>query len=171
MTFEEMTDQRFSVKKFTDRAVEEEKLKKILEVATKAPTAKNAQSYRIYVLKSNEAVQKARDLTPCTYGAPIVLMLSYEETEAYTYPRQTEQNSGEEDCSIVATHIMYEALEQGLSTCWVNNFNPEEAHQAFSLPESEHVVLLMPLGYADPDFHALPNHTHKKPLNDIIHVL
>lgn len=66
---------------------------------------------------------------------------------------------------------MYEALEQGLSTCWVNNFNPEEAHQAFSLPESEHVVLLMPVGYADPSFRALPNHTNKKPLDQVVHIL
>ena len=171
MTFAEMTDRRFSVKKFTDQPVEEEKLQKILETAGKAPTAKNAQCIRIYVLKSEEAVNKARKLTPCTYGAPVVLLFSYEESEAYTYPRQNEQNSGAEDCSIVATHVMFEALEQGLGTCWVNNFNPEEAHQAFSLPESEHVVLLMPLGHADPAFHALPNHTAKKSLNQIVHVL
>lgn len=66
---------------------------------------------------------------------------------------------------------MFEALEQGLSTCWVNNFNPDEAHQTFNLPESEHVVLLMPIGYADPAFHALPNHTTKKSLNNLVHVL
>lgn len=171
MTFEEMTEKRYSVKKFTSQPVEEEKLKKVLETAAKAPTAKNAQCIRIYVLKSEEAVKKARDLTPCTYGAPVVLLFAYEESEAYVYPRQNTQNSGEEDCSIVATHVMYEALEQGLSTCWVNNFNPGEAHQAYNLPDSEHVVLLMPIGYEDPAFHALPNHTNKKPLNEIVHVL
>lgn len=171
MTFKEMAKQRYSVKKYSDQQVEEEKLQAIFQVAGIAPTAKNAQCIRIYALKSDAALEKIRAITPCTYGAPVVLMFTYEENEAYTYPGQETLNSGAEDCSIVATHVMFEALEQGLGTCWVNRFTPAEVEEAFALPKTEHVVLLMDLGYAADEFHPLPMHDQKKPLYEIVKVL
>ncbi len=171
MTFSEMTEARYSVKKFSEKNVEEEKLKKILEVAGKAPTARNAQCIRIYVLKTDDAIAKARELTPCIYGAPLCLMFSYNIDEAYPYPGETNRNSGDEDCAIVATHVMLEASELGLGTCWVNNFSPSKAKSIFNLPENETVVLLMPLGYASPDAKPLAKHFEKKAIDEIVTVL
>lgn len=168
MTFEEMAKARYSVKKFSDRPVEEEKLQKILQVAGIAPTARNAQAARIYVLKSEDALVKMKTLTPCNYGAPVMLIFSYEDSEVYYYPEQDILESGAEDCSIVATHVMFEALEQGLGTCWINNFTPEEVRKAFGLPETEHVVLLMDVGYAPEGYQPLPRHDAKKPLEEIV---
>jgi nitroreductase len=171
MTFEEMTSARYSVRKFSGQPVEDEKLRKILETAAKAPTAKNAQSARIYILKSQEAMAKAEELTPCTYGAPLVLMFAYDEKQAFVYPEQDTLNSGAEDCSILVVHVMYEAMELGLSTCWVNLFNPEKAEKTFDLPADEKVVCLMPLGYADSAARPSPKHTASKPLDEIVKIL
>ncbi len=63
---------------------------------------------------------------------------------------------------------MFEAVEQGLGTVWVNFFTPDKAKELFDLPENEVPVLLMPIGYADPDFKPLPNHTAKKALSEIV---
>ena len=169
MTFKELAAARYSVKNYTDQPVEEEKLQEILKVAGIAPTARNAQAIRIYVLKSEAAMEKAKTVTPCIFGAPICLMLAYNEEEVFFYPDEDNGvNSGAEDCSIVATHIMFEAVEQGLGTCWVNKFSPSEAKRVFELPEKEHVVLFMPLGYASEKGKPLPKHTQKKPLSDIV---
>lgn len=168
MTFEEMAGARYSVKKYSEKPVEEEKLQKILQVAGIAPTAKNEQCIRIYVLRTQKALAKAKELTPCTYGAPIVLLFAYEESEAYKYPEEEDRNSGAEDCSIVATHVMFEALEQGLGTCWVNRFTPAKAKEVFGLPQTEQVVLLMDVGYAAEGNEPLPNHEKKKPLGEIV---
>lgn len=171
MTFKELARARYSVKKYSDRPVEDKKLRKILEVANLAPTAKDAQCVRIYVLKSQETLAKVGELTPCVYGAPVVLMFAYEKSEAYTYPEEAEKDSGAEDCSIVATHVMLEAVEQGLGTCWVNNFKSATAKRAFGLPESENVVLLMDLGYAAEDSEPLKKHDIRKPLEETVRVL
>lgn len=171
MTFAEMAEKRYSVKNFSDKAIEKDKLQRVLETALKAPTAKNAQSIRVYVLKSKEAMAKVRSLTPCTYGAPVCLLFSFNKNEAFVYPRQTAQNSGAEDCSIVATHVMFAALEEGLGTCWVNLFTPAEAKVAFHLPDDEEVVLLMDIGYAAPGSKPLGHHFEKKPFGDVVKVL
>ncbi|MGI6074852.1 MAG: nitroreductase family protein [Pyramidobacter sp.] len=169
MTFEEMARKRYSVKQFSERPVEKEKLQKILEIANLAPTAKNAQCFRIYVLKSREALEKARELTPCIYGAPVALMFTYDVREAFRYPDDKEAvNSGAEDCSIAATHVMFAAMEVGLGTCWVNFFAPSKAKEVFHIPQNEEVVLLMPLGYAAETAAPLPNHAKKKALSGLV---
>lgn len=172
MTFAEMAEKRYSVKKFSDKPIEEDKLRRVLEVAEKAPTAKNAQSPRVYVLKSPEAMAKARGLTRCVYGAPTVLLFAYDKNEAYTYPdTEAHHDSGAEDCSIVATHVMFAAMEEGLGTCWVNWFSPSEAKKAFHLPDNEEVVLLMDIGYAAETAKPLPTHSRKKPLDEVVKAL
>ena len=164
-----MAKARYSVKKFKNTPVEKEKLDKILEVAGLAPTARNMQSFRIYVLQSEEALEKAYSLTRCVYGAPVCLMFTYNMDETYPYIEDQGLSSGDEDCSIAATHVMFEALELGLGTCWVNAFTPSKAKALFQLPENEYVVLLMPVGYADAE--PLPNHERKKPLSELVTVL
>ena len=52
MDFTELAQARYSVRKFSDKAVEPEVLNRVLEAGLLAPTAKNNQPQRIYVLQS-----------------------------------------------------------------------------------------------------------------------
>ena len=54
MDFMELAKKRYSVRKFSDKSVEKEKLEQILEAGNIAPTAKNQQPQRVYVLQSEE---------------------------------------------------------------------------------------------------------------------
>lgn len=55
MNFMDLARERFSVRKYSDRVIEREKLDRILEAGRMAPTAKNQQPYKIYVIQSEEA--------------------------------------------------------------------------------------------------------------------
>ena len=172
MTFAELADLRYSVKQYSSRPIEADKLKQVLETAVnKAPTARNAQASRIYVLTSPEAMEKANALSRCIYGAPACLLFTYNKDEIFHYPEEPEHHSGDEDCSITATYVMLAAAEAGLGTCWVNFFTPAKAKEMFALPENEEPVLLMPIGYADPEFKPLPKHFDKRPADEIIRYL
>lgn len=71
--------------------------------------------------------------------------------------------------SIVATHMMLEAWEQGVASCWVNAFSNNEMEKAFDLPEHERVVLLMPFGYAAEDAKPMEKwHYGYKPMNELV---
>ena len=59
MDFKEMAHERYSVRKYSARPLEREKLDEILAAAMLAPTAKNQQPLRIYVLQSAEALPAA----------------------------------------------------------------------------------------------------------------
>ena len=58
MDFEKLAAERYSLRKFSDRPVEAEKLAAILEAGRNAPTAHNFQPQRIFVLQSPEALEK-----------------------------------------------------------------------------------------------------------------
>ena len=59
MDFQALAAQRYSLRKYSDRPVEDEKLQLILQAAQSAPTAHNLQPQRIFVLRSAQALEKA----------------------------------------------------------------------------------------------------------------
>lgn len=75
----------------------------------------------------------------------------------FTYPGD-KRNSGIEDATIVATHLMLAAYNEGVDSCWINFFNPDELAKAFNLPEDEEILMLLDLGVADKTTTPLPNH-------------
>ena len=171
MTFEELIESRYSVRKFSDKPIEKDVLDKILEAGNVAPTGKNAQPQRIYVLRSPEAIAKVRELSRCAFNAPVVLLIAYDDGEQWHNPLEEGVTAGQQDVSIVATHIMLEAWNLGVGSCWVNYFAPTKAAEMFSLPENEKPVLLMPLGYPAQDSVPGPMHMAKKPISDTIKYL
>ena len=59
MDFEKLCAERYSLRKFSDRPVEAEKLEKVLEAGHNAPTAHNLQPQRILVMQSNWKKRKS----------------------------------------------------------------------------------------------------------------
>ena len=167
MEFSEVLKERYSCKKFDGRKISEEQLNFILEAGRVAPTAKNSQEQRIYVIESEEAFTKIDAATPCRYNAGTVLVVAFDKNGAYNYPRST-RDSGVEDATIVATHMILAAADAGIDSCWVNNFNPEELKKALSLPESEEILMLLDLGFAAEGAGALPNHNSRKELSETV---
>ena len=148
MSFMDLAAERYSVRSFSARPVEQEKIDRILKAAQLAPTAVNYQPQMIYVLKSEGAMAKINRLCHCIYGAPMVFLICSDERK--TWKSQTERgySSGEMDCSIVCTHMMLEAWEQGLGSVWVRLFDVEAVARAFDLPAYIKPICLLPVGYA-----------------------
>ena len=170
MEFIEVVKKRYSCKKFCDRQVEEEKLTAILNAGRLAPTAKNLQEQHIYVLQSAENLSKVDTITPCRYGAPTLLVVAFDKNNVFTYPGD-KRDSGVEDATIVATHMILAAADEGVDSCWINNFDPEKLSEALGLPENEEVLMLMDLGYAAEGTGPLPNHSSRKPLSETVSYL
>ena len=69
MEFKKVISERYACKKFDGRPVEAEKLAAILEAGRLAPTAKNLQEQRVYVMQSAGALAKVDEITarpPCS---------------------------------------------------------------------------------------------------------
>ena len=167
MEFCEVVKKRYSCKKFDGRKVEKEKINEILEAGRLAPTAKNLQEQKIYVLESDEMLAKVDKLTPCRYGASVVLVVAFDKNNVFTYPGD-KRDSGVEDATIVATHMMLAATNVGVDSCWINFFNPDDAKKGLGLADNEEVLMLLDLGYAAPNTKPLENHNSRKPLSETV---
>ena len=100
MDFSELIKTRYSVRSFSDRKIEEDKLEKIIEAAKVAPTAKNMQPQKIYVLQSEEALKKINSVCRCIFGAPTVLLITSDTEEEWKNPFTNDYHTGDIDCSI-----------------------------------------------------------------------
>ena len=170
MEFKEVVKARYSCKKFDPRQVEKEKLDAILEAGRLAPTAKNLQEQHIYVVQSPEVLAKIDSITPCRYGAPTVLVVAFDKNNVFTYPGG-KRDSGVEDATIVATHLILAAADEGVDSCWINFLDPDKLAEALGLPENEEVLMVMDLGYAAEGAGPLPNHTSRKDLAETVSYL
>jgi nitroreductase len=170
MEFKQLVKARYSCKKYSDRPLEQEKLDAILEAGRLAPTAKNLQEQHVYVVQSEQMLAKIDGVTPCRYGAPTVLVVAFDKNNVFTYPGG-KRDSGVEDATIVATHMILAAADEGVDSCWINFFDPDKMAEAIGLPENEEILMLLDLGYAAEGAGPLPNHSSRKPLSETVSYL
>lgn len=166
MSFYELVKERYSVRNFSDRPIEKEKLNCILESGRLAPTAMNEQPQRIYVLKSEESLQKVRKVTRMTYNAPVVLLICYDKNVSWkAHKFGDDYDAGEMNACIVTTTMMMQATELGIGSLWVRGYCTQDVINAFDLPEHIVPVCMLDLGYPAEGYKPSPMHFSRLPLD------
>ena len=168
MSFLELTQKRYSSRRYSNKPIEEEKLNALYEVIRNAPTAKNLQPQRVYVLRSAEALEKAKKATPCVYGAPLIFLICVDLNQVWSHPARPDVNTADIDGTIVATQLALEAADLGLGSVIVRMFDIAETKKIFGLPENIKPILFLPVGYPDEKDAPSPRHGDKKPLRDTV---
>ena len=148
--------------------IKDEDLQLILEAGRLAPTACNYQPQKIYVAKSEEARKKLASVCRCTFNAPLILVVCYDRTRDWKNKLQAGLESGETDAAIVCTHMMLQAADLGIGTCWVGYFSPKTVAEILELPENITVSALLPMGYPAEDAAPLPLHTQFRDMEDMV---
>lgn len=168
MNFLELAKERYSVRSFQKRPIEQETLAKIIEAGRVAPTACNNQPQKIYIVKSEEYRSKLATVCRCTFDAPTILVVCYDKERSWKNKRMPGYQSGETDAAIVCTHMMLEAWELGVGSCWVGMFSSDEVKAALDLPENLIVSALLPIGYPTADALPLDLHSKYRELDDTV---
>lgn len=167
MNLLELATERYSVRGYEDRPVQNEDLQYILECARMAPSAVNKQPLRFLVCQSEEALAKARQCYDREWftTAPMVVICVIEHNEEWV--RGDNHPHGIVDVSIAAEHICLAATERGLGSCWVCNFDAKLCHELFNLSESQEAAVFIPLGYATTE----PSVKKRKEMAEIVTIL
>ena len=168
MTFQELAHARYSVRSFKDEPIKDEEMNLILEAGRVAPTACNNQPQKIFVAKSEEARKKLASVCRCTFDAPVILVVCYDRNRDWKNKLQPGYESGETDAAIVCTHMMLQAFELGIGSCWVGYFNANDVASALGLSENLTVSALLPIGYPAENAAPLPLHTQFREFEDTI---
>ena len=170
MDFNVLSAARYSLRKFSDRAVEPEKLALVLEAGRNAPTAHNFQPQRIFVLRSPEALEKADACMGSHFHPPVLVAVAYDP--AVSWKRETDgKDHGEIDAAIAATQMMLQAADLGLGTTYVGMFEPEKLLAAFPEMAGTMPIALLPLGCPAEGAHPARLHSDRRPVEELVKYL
>lgn len=146
--------ERYSCRAYQDKPIEQEVLDRIIEAARLAPSARNMQEWRFVFVrdaKLRQQLQVAANNQPFVAQAPVVIAACAENAD---YTMRCGQKAGPIDVAIALEHIALQAAAEGLATCWIGSFYPEQVRQILGIPDNIAVIELMTLGY--PADHARP---------------
>ena len=167
MDFEKLITKRYSVRKFKPEHLPQETVDKILEAGHKAPTGCNYQPQRILVLNTDDSIAKLKNCTKCHFNAPTAMLVCHNKNESWVRKYDGALSSSV-DAVIVTTHMMLEAHNIGIGTCWVMHFDPVAVGETFNIPDNIEPVALLVMGYPAEDAQPLDLHSQFRPMNEVV---
>jgi len=148
MDFFEIILERHSVRAYLDKPVEEEKLQKIMGAGLHSASARNRQSYKIYVVKDKELRKK---IIQANFAgnfwmkeAPVIMVVCI---KAKKEAEQEDYGHNYIDAGIMLENMMLAATAQGLGSCAAAAFDPEKVRAVLSIPENLKAIICLPVGY------------------------
>jgi len=161
-SFLSLVSKRQSVRKYTDRKVEPEKVRRCLEAARLAPSASNSQPWKFIVVDDPELCKK---VAKETYGplstfntfagqAPVIVAVVIEKMKIITQIGSVlkDREFPLIDIGIAAEHFCLQAAEEGLGTCILGWFSEEPIKELLKIPKHKRMALLITLGYFPEDY-------------------
>ena len=170
MDFEKICRERFSVRKFSNREVEKEKLDRVLQMIRLAPTARNNQPYEIFIANTQDTLNKIKESRDTLFGAPVVLVVCSDEEKNWNHPHN-EKNSTLQDIGIVCATAVYACYEVGLGSLYVCAFDPNAVKKSLGLKENLIPETLIFIGYPSEDCSPNPRHFERRELSEFVHEL
>lgn len=148
MEFKDVIVTRKSVRGYSDRDIEEEKVTRILEAARIAPSWANRQCWDFIVIRKKEmreAVTKGcGTFNSWLKTAPVIII-------GCGNPKKSGSRNGMDyylvDLGIAMEHLILAATDEGLSTCWIGGFDEGAIKETLSIPHDMKIVALTPVGY------------------------
>ena len=169
MDFLNIAKSRYSVRKYKDTPVEEDKLNKILTAAHVAPTGNNQQPVRLIVVREKEGMEKLTKATRSIYNAPMAIIVCADKSKAWQR-KYDDKNISDIDASILTDHMMLEATDLGLGTLWICWFKPEVVKEEFNLPDGVEPVNILAVGYPDREPESPDRHSEKRiPMSELVY--
>ncbi len=148
MNFEEVLFNRRSKRRFIDKEVEDEKIKKLLEAAMSAPSAHNKQPWEFVVIKDNEKMDKImefHDYSKMLKEASLAIAVCGDKN-AY-------KDFWVQDCSAATQNLLLMAENLGLGAVWLGIYPVEQYYTKLSdlleLPDNIIPLNVIAIGYSE----------------------
>jgi len=162
MEFQELIQQRQSVRKYQDKPVEREKIEKLIEAVHLAPSACNSQPWKLIIVDEPElknkvakaTFNKAVSFNKFATEAPVIAVLVIEKAKLIAQIGGSIKNKEypQYDIGIAAAHFCLQSAELGLGTCMIGWFDEKKIQQLLNIPGKRKIGLLITLGYPPEDY-------------------
>lgn len=155
--FQQLVRSRRSIRRFLARPVEREEILTCIEAARLAPSADNVQPWRFLVVDdpdlkarlSREVFSGIYFISRFAEKAPVlIVILARLDIIANRIGKQIQNiHFYLIDIGIAGEHIVLQAEELGLGTCWIGWFNAPRARKLLKIPRKYKIVAMLAVGY------------------------
>lgn len=157
------------IRRFTDRPIEPDRLRRILDAGRRASSSKNLQRWEFVVCTDREHLRELSKLGPWAghlAGATVAVALVTPDPRAPGTPLSVMFDLGQ-----AAANMMLVAWELGIGSVPATVYEPELARRLLGYPSTHHCEYLLSLGYpADhADMTAPPRAGGRRPLEELVH--
>jgi len=168
---------RRSIRKYTVEPVSDSAVDQLMEAARLAPSGSNTQPWHFIVVRSEErrrALAEVCHRQGWMVAAPVHIVCVGDigsRLPDYAGPPLDEASGVPElkqvirDVAIAVEHVVLEATNQGLGTCWVAWFIQEEIRPVLGIPDDKYVLAVVTVGHSAED----PRPRRRRALDEIVH--
>ena len=152
MTFRDLAEARFSLRNYDSRPVEQEKIDCLLECVRVAPSAVNFQPCVFYVVTDQVLLAQLQDCYNRDWfkTAPMCIVACGNHQQAW-HRKLDGKDHTDIDVAIAVDHLTLAAVDMGLGSCWICNFDAQKCAQVLDLPEGVEPIVMVAIGYAATD--------------------
>ena len=166
MSILKIIQKRRSIRRYKKEPISEEVLQRVLEAARLAPSGKNFQPWKFIIVQDEELKKKLAVASAEQHfmvEAPVIIVACGFPEDSYSRLGRY-MKSWPVDVTIALEHLILQATEEGLGTCWIGSFEEEEVKSILNVPEEVRVLALTPLGFPNEE----PPYRGRKRLDEII---
>jgi len=150
MDFLKLVQNRRSIRSYSKKEVEKEKIKKILTMVNLAPSAGNLQAYKIFVVRDKKMIEEIAKNTVGLFHfkslPPLLFVFCANQKESESrYGKRGSSLYAIQDATIACAYAQLAACNLNLGSCWVGAFDEEKIKEILKtnlLP-----VAILPIGY------------------------
>ncbi len=154
-------ENRRSVRKYSDKKLEQEKLLQVLESARLAPSGSNTQPWNFIIVEAKETKERIVQVDhnqQWMMTAPVFIVCVADMAcrvgtgpELYIDETSSEPELKQiiRDTAVAIEHILLEAESLGLATCWTGWYEQKELRPILNIPGDQYVCGVITIGYAE----------------------
>jgi nitroreductase len=157
---------RRAVRKFKERRIPIEDLKKIMESGIWAPSGSNIQPWEFILVKDKVDIEKIKMISPGLFGEPAALVIVCINKKRTNKAGKQGSTIALMDISMASQNMMLMAYSLNIGSCPVVSFNKTGVQELMDIPNDVKPVLIISFGY--PEF--WPVSPQRRPLKEIIHI-
>lgn len=174
MTLNEALDSRRSIRAYKPVDVEKSAVEEVIAAAQKAPSWKNSQTARYYVVMEKEKLAKVKKFCLPPFNqkncadAPVLIVTAFETSHSgFDNECQPVNELGDQwgayDLGLQNMNLMLKARDLGLDTLVMGIRDGDSLREELSIPNSQNVVAVISLGYRNIE----PDMPKRKNIEDI----
>lgn len=176
MEFQKVVESRRSIRKYDSaKKVEEATIKEIIDAAILAPSWKNSQTARYYVIRTEEALVKFKQecLPPFNANnsadATVLIVTTFVENSSGFNPDGEPTNElgngwGFYDLGLNNENLILKARDMGLDTLVMGIRDADKIREMLTISQDETIVSVIALGYGTQE----PKMPKRKAAEDIV---